>query len=307
LFPKFNKQFKTIFLDIESNNFNTHDNVNIILSPSLYWVKKVSLPVKSIRDAKPLLASIFEDILPSGIYNYDLYKSDDDFFVFAYENKKILELLDAKGLKSSQINHIYFAQSELSNLKGAMKINKTQSIYVKDEIVVLLPCCWIKESGKINLNTLQLSKHHINIQQYTHLIDEKSLYKIVGLSAFFTLLVFVQYILILQNINQFNIKTDNIFSSYSLKPTKMQNLFLLKEYEKIDKKQIALRRYIANILTLNLTDGTKLTMLNSNTKKLIAIFKNVNKSSYKNIKMQLKDMKYSSNLTSNKLTLEFKL
>ena len=87
MFSKFNKQIDTIFLDTICDNFHTDNKVNIILSPSLYWIKKVSLPVKNVKDVKPLLASIFEDILPDGTYNYSAYKNDDAYLVFAYEDK----------------------------------------------------------------------------------------------------------------------------------------------------------------------------------------------------------------------------
>lgn len=307
MFSKFNKQIDAIFLDTESSNFHTDANVNIILSPSLYWVKKVTLPVQKVKDVKPLLKSIFEDILPDGVYSYSAYKHGSSFFVFAYEDKKILKLIESKGLKSSQINHIYFAQSELSNINGAMKINTTQSIYVKDDIVVLLPCCWIKESGKLDISTIKLSKHHINIQQYTNFIDEKSLYKIIGLSLVFTLLLLTEYILTLQNIDKISAKKDNIFSSYSLKPTMIQNRSLLKKYEKIDAKQINLRKYIADILSLNLLNNVKLKLLTSDEKKLTVIFSGIDDKASTQIKKQLKNHKYTSKLKSNFLTLEFKL
>ena len=98
---KFNTKLKTIFLDPNSDKsvINNYDNdsilvtddaskkrekVNVILSPSLYWVKKLSLPVKYVREVKKLLPSIFEDTLPKGNYNYTAYKSGEDFFGFEH-------------------------------------------------------------------------------------------------------------------------------------------------------------------------------------------------------------------------------
>ncbi|MDQ7066925.1 MAG: hypothetical protein Q9M40_02365 [Sulfurimonas sp.] len=73
------------------------EKVSIILSPSLYWVQKLSLRVKYVREVKKLLPSIFEDMLPAGQYSYSAYKRGDDFFIFAYEDKAILKLLQDKS------------------------------------------------------------------------------------------------------------------------------------------------------------------------------------------------------------------
>ncbi len=309
MFSKFDNKIDTIFLDIESNNFNTTDKVNIILSPSLYWVKKIKLPVKSVREVKPLLKSIFEDILPDGVYSYDVYKSYDDFFVFAYEDKKILELIEQKGLNPSQVNHIYFAQSELANISGAMKINKTQSIYVKDGIVVLLPCCWIKESGQLHLGDLKLSKNHIDIKQYNHIVDEKTLYTLLGVSMLFTFLVLFEYIITVKNVDKITKMKDEVFQTYSLKPTMMQNKSMLKQYEKINTKQTNLRTYIASVLSLKLPTDVTLTLLKSNSKKLTALFNGVDKKAYSSIKKQFKDkhIDLSTSLKNDTLSVEFKL
>jgi len=182
LLTKFSNKSSIIFLDEHANvlplSITNKQKINIILSPSHYWVKKISLPVKYAREAKKLLPSLFEDILPDGNYSYSVYKNDDDFLIFAYEDKAILDLIAKKNIPSSKIANIYFAQSELDNIKGAMKVNDTQSIYVKDGIVVLLPCCWIEESGNLDLTKIILSKHKINLQQFSHIVDTRSLYKI---------------------------------------------------------------------------------------------------------------------------------
>ena len=306
MFSKLNKNITTLFLDTQSDNFDTEGDVNIILSPSLYWVKKVSLPIKKTKDVKPLLKSIFEDILPDGTYSYSAYKGfDKDYFIFAYEDKKIIDLLESKNIKPSQVKHIYFAQSELYNISGAMKINKTQSIYVKDDIVVLLPCCWIKESGQLDISTLKLSNHHINLHHYTHIVDQKALYKIMAISIIFAFLMFVQYMLILQDIDHISDKKDNIFANYSLKPTTMQNISLLKEYQKTHTQQTNLRKYISKILSLN-TDA-KLTLISLENNKLNILMENIDKQGYVSIKEQLKDIEFISTLKGTKLTLEFKL
>ena len=132
MFTKYKKQIDTIFLDTNSNDFTNKESVNVILSPSLYWVKKVSLPVKYLRDVKPLLPSLFEDILPDAVYSYFVYKSEEEYFIFAYEDKKIFNLLNSKGIPASHVNNVYFAQSEFGGVDGAIKIDEKNSLYFKE-------------------------------------------------------------------------------------------------------------------------------------------------------------------------------
>ena len=154
MFTIFNSKLKTIFLDPNSSTNNNSvaddEKVNVILSPSLYWVKKVSLPVKHEREVKKLLPSLFEDILPEDNYSYYVYKTGEEFLIFAYSDKIILDTLLEKNISLSNVSKIYFAQSEIKDIESALKINETQSIYLKDDLLILVPCCWIQERGTLD-------------------------------------------------------------------------------------------------------------------------------------------------------------
>ena len=138
MFTKFNQKHKTFFLDLSSPAVEVDEKVNIILSPSMYWVKKLSLPLSKSSEAKKLLESIFEDTLPLGNYNYSVYKEGKFFFAFAYDDKFIIDTLEEKGISVANVASVHFAQSELGFIEGAVKINETQSIFLKDGILILL-------------------------------------------------------------------------------------------------------------------------------------------------------------------------
>ena len=298
---RFNHKVDTIFLDPNSvDNYKPIDGykINIILSPSLYWVKKVSLPVKSQRDAKKLLPSLFEDILPEGSYSYSVYKDGDYFFIFAYEDKKILDLISKMSISISNVLGIYFAQSVLQNIQGAMKVNDTQSIYVQDDIVLLVPCCWIEESGKLNLSDIKLSKHKISLQQYGHIVNDSYLYKFIAVMIAINLIVFAQYILTRTKVKHIEMSKDELFAKYHLKPTSFQNISMLKKYEKIDKKQTKLRKYIASVLSLKFSSGEKLTKVLLDKTTLKFEFSNATIKTHSFIKKEL---------TAKKINFDIKL
>jgi len=252
---KFNVQKRIVFLDPNSAiEVVSDEKIDIVLSPSLYWVQKVKLPVKYVREVKKLLPSLFEDILPDSNYSYSAYKDEDEqgsYFIFAYEDKQIIDLASSFSISSSNISSVCFAQSVLSDLEGAVKINETQSIYVKDGVVTLVPCCWIEESGDIDLKNLNISKHTITLAQFGHIVDNTSLYKIAAVLVTFSVLFFSEYFITKQKIAILEEQKSELFEKHKLKPTMFQNKAVLKKYKDIHKNQTKLREELSKELKQN--------------------------------------------------------
>ena len=275
MFSKFKEQIDTVFVDVNSASFELDKSVNVILSPSFYWVRKVSLPVKSLREAKPLVESLFEEMLPEGVYSYSVYKEGDEYFIFAYEDKKILDALHEKGISSAKINAVYFAQSELADLDAPKKISPEELITIKDGVVILLPATFAKDAQALDVSSVKVSKHALHLKQFGHIVNEKSLYKIAAIFLVFIALVGTEYFITAHKIQKLQTQRDKLFSQYGLKSTMFQNESLLKGYEKEYKIQSKLRESIAKILALPLKQGDKIKSIEYKNKKLKLVFDGV--------------------------------
>jgi hypothetical protein len=254
------------------------EKVDIILSPSLYWIKKISLPLNSLREVKTLLPSIFEDMLPEGIYSYSVYKNSEDslFYAFAYEDKKILDVIAQHNIPMTNIGSVHFAQSELHNIGHAMKVNEQQCLYVKDSIVVLVPTSWVKEKEELDLSGITLSKHKITLQQFAHIIDYKSLYGVISVLLILILISFSELLITTQRSQEIVTKTDEIFVKDGLRPTMFENRSILKKFEKTHEIQTRLREYLAYLLSLKLNTNEKITLLSLKNKVILVNFSGVN-------------------------------
>ena len=288
MFTRFNQNNKTIFIDPNSPDIVVDEKVNVILSPSLYWVKKLSLAVKSASDVKKLLPSIFEESIPEGNYSYSVYKKDDEFFAFAYDDKVIIDTLNKKGVASANIESVYFAQSELSFIEGAVKINETQSLFIKDDMLILLPCCWVEESGNLDLNELTLSKHNITLAQFGHIVDRGSFYKAGAILLALILLVATELFITSSKVNEVENLKEELFTKSKLQATMFQNEATLKKYEKIDSKQIKLREQISTVLSLKLKPLESLKRLSLKNKTFVVDFNKLSQESINKIKKRLK-------------------
>lgn len=302
MFTIFNQEYKALFLDPDSSEMVVLGKVNIILSPSLYWVKKLSLPVKYARDAKKLLPSIFEDTLPEGNYSYSVYKKGDSFFAFAYDDKVIIDTLKEKGIAVANVASVYFAQSELSVIEGAVKVNEKQSIYVKDDIVIMLPCCWVEESGELDLADLSLSNHSITLAQFGHIVDRNSVYKIGAVLIALIILVSTELFITSTKVNELTNLKEELFTKSKLQATMFQNEAALKKYVKIDKKQGSLRAYVAMVLSLRLKPSESLVKMSLKKKLFSADFNALSEETVSKITKKLKGSGFKFKTESKKET-----
>jgi hypothetical protein len=309
---KFKRNSEVLFLDPlqdEKIEYDKSKKLSIILSPSLYWVKKLSLPVKYIRDVKKLLPSIFEDTLPEGHYSYSAYKSGDEFFVFAYEDRKILDLLNKKGINAADVQSLHFAQSELGRLEYGAIINKTQALVVKDELLVIVPSSWLSEKKGLDLSKTKPSKHTIKLQQYGHIVDNSSLYKIGAMLMALILILGVEILIAEQKKDAILQAKDELFSKYKLQATTLQNRSTLNKYKKIHNIQTKLREYISYFLKIRLKSNQKLTLLEFKDKTLHASISGVKKSDEKTIlsKFISEKVKYKISYIGDSMRVEIKL
>jgi len=97
LFLKFKTDLEVIFLDPDVALEQGDGRLIVLLSPALYWVRAFELPVKSEKEAKKLLPSLFEEFLPEGEFSYYGYFEEDRYIGFAYEEESIRSVLAQKG------------------------------------------------------------------------------------------------------------------------------------------------------------------------------------------------------------------
>jgi len=309
LFSKFKEQIDTIFVDVNSASFELDKSVNVILSPSFYWIRKVSLPVKSLREVKPLLESLFEETLPEGIYSYSAYKQEDDYYIFAYEDKKILDALHAKGIPSAKINAVYFAQSELVDLDEPKKISEEELILTQDGVVILLPAKFVSDAKELDVSDVKVSKNTLHLKQFGHIVNEKSLYKIAVIFLVFIALVGSEYFITLHKAQKLQTQREKLFSLYGLKSTMFQNESLLRGYEGDYKTQSKLREDMAQILSFSLKSGHKIKAIEYKSKKLKLQFDGVKSGDEEYITafMKSKKMKYSAKYRGENWYVEVQL
>lgn len=312
MFTKFKRDITTVFLDplVEQTfSYKKGEKINIILSPSIYWVKKLKLPVKSVREVKKLLPSIFEDSLPEGNYSYFVYKKEEDFFLFAYDDKKIFELLSKVNIAYGDVASVHFAQSEFSQMSSAFCVNEKQCMYLKDELLILAPSAWIEEKEKLNLENIKLSHHTIQLQQFSHIVDNASLYKIAAILAVLAIILIVEIFIATAKKEQIVEAKEKLFSKYKLQSTTFQNRSSFEKYSKIDARQKKVREYISYFLNMKLQNGQKIIVISYKDNFMKVTINGVQKAKSTAIMQQLKDkkVKFDVSFMEENMRVEMKI
>ena len=149
---------KTI-LYTKSFNEDIKEPVNVILSPEFYWIKKIEIPIKSLKDAKKIAKTLFK---LNGDYIYDAFELDGKFFALAYE-KDLKLTIPNQYIKSIRLAQIEFYNHECIDLDyGSLKKINDIIFYFPtksgcEDIKNILPN--LKLSNKtFNINKLQLDK-----------------------------------------------------------------------------------------------------------------------------------------------------
>ncbi len=311
MFMKFKQSATVVFLDPQRSIElgEKGEKIRLILSPSLYWVKKTKLPVKSVREARTLLESFFEDSLPKGAYSYEVYKKENDFFLFAYEDKKILELIAQKGLSLSNISSIHFAQSEFDASEDAFTVNESEVMYVKDGVVLLTPSSWVQEAKELDLKDIKLSKHRIRLQQFGHIVDKKSLYTIAFIALAFIFVLGGELFITASKIAKTEKAKDALFSKYKLQSTMFQNRSTQSKYSKMYKRGEKLRLIISYFLNMKLQGEQKISLIEYRNRLFSVTISGVSEGNERKILAQLdnKKVKYTPSFNKESMKVEIKI
>jgi len=249
-------------IDKNTGRIKVEDKINIILTPSFYWIKRAYLEVNFTSSALKYAPSIFEGMLPEGNYSYYAVKTKKEYMFFAYDPDEIISSLKAKGITASQISGIYFAQNEMHNIKAPVQCNKEDAVVVYNDTVLQVPKYLVDESSlKRNLDEIkELSKHKITLHKssVTHSIKELApVLSVLGmLIVLYTTQLFFTY-----KQQQKLESQGSVFQEYKLPLTFVQNSSIEKKLRSSFKAQTSFRKLIFSILKLPLSQRQRIKSL----------------------------------------------
>ena len=271
----FRKTALTLFIDTHTSvDVNQGQMLNVILSPSFYWVKHLSIPVKSLSEAKKFLPSLFEDTVPKGKYSYYAYKDEDSYLIFAYDDKKILDALLEKGIHAEQINRVYFAQSEFDKLDEAIEVDEGFVLDIEDHVVIRLPKSFVESYKPLELKDHIFSERPIQLTRYAYIATQKSLKQFALFMGALIAIYMLDWVVSETKTSEFNDAPLGLYAEHDLPATTVQNEVIFQTLQERYDKQISIRQKTGKILNLELekNEYIKLYDLQKNKLNMLCIF-----------------------------------
>ena len=223
------------------------ENVNVILSPQFYWIKKIEAPIKHKFEANQIAHNIFE--LNNNEYYFDAIELNNTYYAIAI--RKDLKLpIDKKYIKSIRIAQCEFNNIECLNLPNNFSLQKVEDIFFcfpghKDDCI-----CLYNVLDKLSLSNVEFNffnKMNISKVSATILI----------LSFIFLFLSFIirgiSYKNTLPSIEQ----KLNALSQYNLPLNTYQLDSIISKLKKENNYQIKLRQYLLFIQNTPLQNKEK--------------------------------------------------
>jgi hypothetical protein len=129
--------------------FLSHD-VNVMLTPQYYTMKREELPVKYLYQAKKIAASLFDGLLEEvGEYSYMVYKEKKVWVFIAYSSGQIHSLLLSKGISPERVSKIFFAQQAVDAFSSPVLLKDEKALIAMNDTVVVVPKSALEEKTKI--------------------------------------------------------------------------------------------------------------------------------------------------------------
>ena len=221
------------------------EDVNVILSPQYYWIKKIEIPIQSLKEAKKVAYSILK--LNEKEFYFDAIQIDEEFYAIAI--RKDLDVkIDKKYIKSLRITQCEFRDVECLNLPNNFSLQKVDGLFFcfpshKEDCICV---------GNL-LEKLQLSNYTFNIFETINL-SKKDLYFIFISFALFIFIFIGKFISYSIVNNDLSNKYNNL-KKYNLPMTSFQLDSMIDNYKQKIEYQQRLRKKIKILQKIHLVDN----------------------------------------------------
>ncbi|PLY08328.1 MAG: hypothetical protein C0625_01715 [Arcobacter sp.] len=246
------KETQKIFLTTKTKISHFVGKIDIIISPEFYWVRKFEIPVKTETQARHVLPTLFEDIIDdTSILTYQVIKLEENLFLcFAYNNKKIYEVIKTLNIPISSISSIYFAQNECQNFKS-FKVDELKFMYTPEGILVKIPNNLLDDVMDLKkvINSIKLSTYKLQIKLYNDAINIKYYYWIFFFFAVLILINLVKYIDFSSQINKNETTIEKLKNLNKLPSSMIQTNAILNKYDKTIEKENKKREAITYVMS----------------------------------------------------------
>ncbi len=254
-----------------------HDGTfDVILSPQFYWVKKVSLPVKRVGEAKKLTESVFEGSLPEGEYSYEVIAAGEgEFILIAYDRSEISQKLQHFFTDNAKVQSVRFAQYECAGLDECCSVDEKSSLVNLNGLLMQIPRNCTDPRLKIEeyLQKIKPTSHRVKLGTLdVEVVDRRTFVYFAASMLLFMSAFIVEYIDYKKEAGRLEEAKSALIRKYDLPPTTMQLESIRKRLFKTFKTQKKIRQTLYELSRIPLKEKEYISMINIDEKSATVAF-----------------------------------
>jgi len=244
-------------------------DINVMVTPQFYTLKKEALPVKYAYQAKRVAPAIFDGLLEdSSEYEYMVFKDgdDDEWTLIAYNLNKIRSFLLSKGFVIDTISKLFFAQQVVDMFDRPVAIGDSEALVSLEGSVVVVPSVALSEDEKPSkiFDDSFTPKRGVGIKNASanSIISTKQSIIFSVIFIAFAIMFFVEGARYGSS-SQAELKIAELYEAYPSLESSYTRDSIIKKYKSIDKIERRKRDIIKKI-SIMIFDGVSLASLNIN-------------------------------------------
>ena len=305
------KSSKRLLVHRDMEEVEVKGRIDIVLTPQFYTFLREELEIKFAYQAKNIAHAFFDDYLTvEREHQYHVYKHGTEWYFFAYSIDEITSFLEEKGLASTQVGKIYFAQELEESLLSPVKISERFAMQTIEGTVTLLPQKLLApdvEYHRLSLDDETLKQGIALSSSYDSLIPFKET------AILTTLLLFLGGFFLFEGergratLENIELTQSELLSDYPMFSSSIVRGSELKKYEKRDKVERMKRETLMQVSKM-ISHKNRLKTLLLTEKNIAVTIITSSKQDVNTIKKLAKSNNFKvSNETSKEISLEKKI
>lgn len=250
------------------------DDVNVMLTPEFYTLKKEALPIQYSYQAKKIAPSLFEGLLErEGSYDYMVWKEEEEWVFLAYDMKMITVFLESKGFVLEHISKLFFAQQSVALFDKPVFIGEHAALIALDNTVVLVPSIALgDEEGSAEFDDHFTPKKGIGIERnHGTLLTVKQTSVLAVALSLFAMMFFVEGARYSNSINAGESQMETLLESYPELRSSYTRESIVSKYKTLDTHERKKRDLVKTVSKM-IFEGVTLTTFDMDEKKFSASF-----------------------------------
>ena len=226
------------------------DDVNVMLTPQFYTLKKESLPVSYAYQARKIAPSLFDGLLEEGRkYDYMVWKEEEEWVFLAYDLEMIRSFLERKGFALEHISKLFFVQQSVDLLAKPLAVGENSALVSLDHKAVLVPRTALGEEGTLAPfdNSFTPKRGVVLPGAHGSLFNVKQTAVLATVFGLFALMFFVEGWRYSSNVEADEAQIQELLEAYPSLSSKYTRDSIIGKYKTLDARERKKREIIKTL------------------------------------------------------------